>query len=158
MADPAATHAIAFTDNVYTDAPRTNADATVFHSRGVYALRESKPKWLPITIDKLRSLAGLEENWDSYGAVPVDLRSIERAAELIEYLGMFVNVDEPAVGATPDGEAGLSWDGGSWSLDVDVTPDGRYEYVFIDEQDSSAEIENATHNPADLLQYLPAWD
>lgn len=70
---------------------------------------------------------------------------------------MYVGVDEPAVGATPDGEAGLSWDGGPWSLDVDVTRDGRYEYVFLDDRDSTLSIEASTRDKDDLLIRLTTW-
>ena len=122
----------------------------------VIALRDPPP-WLKITLSKLEALGTLQENWDSYGAAPVERNSIREAQKLLMHLAMYVGVDEPAVGATPDGEAGLSWDGGPWSLDVDVTREGRYEYVFLDDRDSALSIEASTRDKDDLLIRLTTW-
>ena len=118
------------------------------------ARRQAEPKWLAETNAKLDNLAALQENWDSYGASPIDPRSIANAQQLIFNLGMFVGVDVPAIGATPDGHVGFSWDEGTWSLDAEVLPDGRIEYVYLDERDSANDRETTTRRWADLLELL----
>ena len=140
--------------SVAVDAGHT---AEVFARQFVVAQNDAPHDWLGRVLDKLQRLATLGENWDSYGAAPVDHDSIREAQKLVEHLAMYVGVDEPAVGATPDGEAGLSWDGGPWSLDVDVTRDGRYEYVFLDDRDSTLSIEASTRDKDDLLIRLTTW-
>ncbi|MGB2986951.1 MAG: hypothetical protein WBE26_13850 [Phycisphaerae bacterium] len=141
----------------------TTGETTVLSQKDLFlgpmfALCETPPTWLPGVITKLSDLAPLEDNWDSYGASPIDPRSISNAQALVQWLAMFIGVDEPAVGASPDGEAGLSWDGGPWSLDVDVSPDGRIDYVYIDDRDAARDVEASTHDPYELLTLLTAWD
>lgn len=148
----------AFDQDTYPVSLQANQETAALSPLPMVATRERPPKWLRDTITKLQNLATLQENWDSYGASPVNADSIFRAQELVCYLAMFVGVDEPAVGATPDGEAGLSWDGGPWSLDVDIAPDGRIDYVYIDDRDSSQDVEMSTRRPHDLLMYLTGWD
>lgn len=121
------------------------------------ALRHTPAQWLGEARDKLQNLATLGENWDSYGASPIDARSIECAQRLVENLAMIIGVRPPAVGATPDGEAGLSWDGGHWCLDADVSPDGRISYVFVDDQDPSRDLEASTRDPRELIALLTDW-
>jgi hypothetical protein len=118
------------------------------------AIRETQPKWLRDSLRKLQELATLQENWDSYGASPVNANSVVRAQELVCYLARFVGVDEPAVGATPEGHVGFSWDEGAWSLDAEVLPNGRIAYVYLDERDSANDRETTTRRWADLLALL----
>lgn len=132
-------------------------ETSILSPRTKYALRDA-PLWLQETITKLKNLATLQENWDSYGGLPVDRRSIDNAILLITNLASVENVSEPAIGATPDGEAGLSWDGGHWSLDADILPDGRIDYVYTDDRDPSCDVEETTSNPYDLLSLLTAWE
>ena len=67
---------------------------------------------------------------------------------------MYVGVAEPAVGASPEGHVGFSWDEGAWSLDAEVLPDGRIEYVYLDEQDSAKDRDTTTRLWTDLLELL----
>ena len=112
----------------------------------------SYANWLPTVIAELDALGDLEANWDSYGALPIDPVSIEYAARLANLLAERKGIREPAVGATPDGHAGLSWDGGSWSLDVDVTPDGLWEYVIFVK--GARDIEGSTDDPSIFVAVL----
>lgn len=142
----------------YNSVPaEASADAVVLTRPTVFARRAAPPDWLADTIVKLDKLVGLEQNWDSYGASPVDHTSVATAKELIRYLAMFTNVDKPAVGATPDGQVGFSWDEGAWSLDVEVLSDGRFAYVYLDERDGSNDRETATRESSELLPLLTQW-
>ena len=70
---------------------------------------------------------------------------------------MFECVEKPAVGATPDGHIGFSWDEGAWSLDAEILPTGRIEYVYLDERDSAQDREAVALDWAELLEMLTQW-
>ena len=117
-------------------------------------MTQQLPTWVRRTITKLENLPALQENWDSYGARPIDMRSIQKAHELICELALYVGINEPAVSATPDGHVGLSWDEGSWSIDAEMLPDGRIRYVYLDERDSANDRERVTCGRYELLGLL----
>ena len=158
MTKESAGQTVAFAGSYNSVPAEASADAVVLTRPTVFARRDAPPDWLADTMAKLDRLVGLEQNWDSYGASPVDHTSVATAKELIRYLAMFINVDNPAVGATPDGEAGFSWDGGHWSLDADVTANGLIEYVYTDDRDDHPDVEASTRNMNELLSLLPSWN
>lgn len=133
----------------------TNTDA-LSHA-AILAPREVYPTWLRETITKITNLATLQEDWDSYGALPIDRGSITKACEYICYLAGYVSVDSPAVAGTPDGHIGFSWDKGSWSLDAKILPDGRIEYVYLDERDATNDLDTTTRSWSDFLDLLTQW-
>lgn len=115
------------------------------------------PPWLTEVVRKLQDLAILDEDWDSYGAASIDHNSIANSLRLITFLAGFVGVEPPAVGGTPEGHVGLSWDEGKWSLDVEVLPDGRIEYVYLDERDHANDQEVTTINCSSVVALLTRW-
>lgn len=135
----------------------THSQTNVFSSPQVVVAPRQPAAWRSDTIKKLENLATLGDNWDSYGADQIDVRSISHAKELVSLLSTYVGVESPAVGATPDGEVGLSWDGGHWSLDAEINKDGRIDYVYIDDRNNINDVEKSTHNLYDLLMRLTQW-
>lgn len=71
-----------------------------------------------------------EENWDGYGANPVDPVTAQQASEFVETLP--VGTPMPTVGAEPDGQLTLEWHKSpTWTLSVSVSPDGNLHYSSI---------------------------
>ncbi len=105
-------------------------------------------------MQSIKGLSELEPNWDSYGAVTVDNRSIVVAVEVIYAIASSIKAHEPTIAATPDGNVGLCWDLGNVSLDVTILPSGLMEYVFLDEVDSTRDYESRTRLPGDLSAML----
>ncbi|MCH8342750.1 MAG: hypothetical protein IH983_02055 [Planctomycetes bacterium] len=99
------------------------------------ALREETSAWLSERVDRLRRLLGLQENWDSYGAKPIDPRSVEFAVRLLTSLADVDGIEAPTVTASPDGNAALCWDDGHRSLDVEILADGSIEYAYLNDED-----------------------
>ena len=123
----------------------------------VCALRETPAEWLPTTLEKIEALLDLQQDWDSYGATPLDSATIDKASQCACFLAHFVGISAPVVGAAPDGKAGFSWDSGAWSLDVDISPTGRIHYVYIDQRDESCDQEAWTDDLYELVRLLTAW-
>lgn len=157
MSDEQTNPPIAFVDDFDPIPAETSGNTEALSRETVFARRETYPEWLREMIEKLENLATLQENWDSYGAGPIDKRSIKKARDLIGYLAAFIAVDCPAVAGTPDGHVGFSWDEGSWSLNAKILPDGRIKYVYLDERDATKDRETTTRNWSDLLDLLTQW-
>ena len=123
----------------------------------VIARRDSPALWLQEVQKEIEALIGLEHNWDSYGASPVQGEAIAHAIALVRELSLYVNVKAPTVTATPDGCVGLCWDTGDWSLDASIDHTGLIGYVFLDEQDPSQEREGRTRSLGELVALLTQW-
>lgn len=131
--------------------------STAYEPAPVLALRQRPLGWFQTVIEKLERLTTLEEDWDSYGAAPVSSDSIRVAIEIAGYISRIENVPEPAVGAAPNGHVGFSWDGGPWSLDAEILPEGRIKYVYLDDRESTRERDRVTDRPAEIAQLLTQW-
>jgi len=123
----------------------------------VFAKSCTQAAWLPKTSARIAALADLNENWDSYGGHAISGSSITAARHLIDHLAWFIGVQAPAVSGTPDGGVGFSWDDGDWSLDAEIVSSGRIKYVYLDEEDSSNDLEATTVDGNELLELLARW-
>ncbi len=121
------------------------------------AIRKQAPGWVPERADQLRRLLELQENWDSYGAKPIDPRSVEFAVRLVTSLASVEGIEAPTVTASPDGNAAFCWDDGQRSMDIEVLPDGLFEYALLSQLDSSKAEEGSTQSAAQLAVLLTQW-
>ena len=102
----------------------------------------------------IQRLALFQEDWNSYGGAPIAPEAIANALRLVQDLARIDGVPAPAVGGTPDGEVGLAWDMGDWSLDLTIDGSGLLHYVYLDEGDSSLDVERSTRNLGEIANYL----
>lgn len=143
---------------VYSDVLVLEADADATGEafsphRLVFAVRNT-PDWVCNRVEQLHALLQLKENWDSYGAEPMDPRSVVHAENLLRWLARFVGVEAPTVTASPDGHAALCWDDGQRSLEVEVRSDGVFQFTFIDEKDASRDEEAEIMDAGRLAELL----
>lgn len=118
-----------------------------------FALRPHPAPWATPCLQGLNKLRRLLPNWDSYGAKPIDERSVMNAATLVVYLSRIVGIEAPIVTASPNGNAALCWDDGTRSLDVEVHPNGSFEYSWLLE-DESDEDEGITRDWEKIAHWL----
>lgn len=88
---------------------------------------------------RLRCLAALDPNWDSYGADPPSPRAIEAARDIIgEVATWFGDVpnfaDALDLAPTPDGGVLLMRDGASRETQIRVNRDRQLDALLIDEE------------------------
>ena len=123
------------------------------------AVRPKPEPWVSEVQRSLESLRELGENWDSYGASPADLASIELAKDFAKVIGRFVSVRRPSVSLSPAGNAAFSWEisNGKRNLDVEILRTGQMRYAFIDDDDESADRERATFDPHEIASILTQW-
>jgi hypothetical protein len=134
--------------------PATTGEEVASFFRGrTITLRNWPRDWLRNVILELRDLARLPGNWDSYGALPIAQESILAACHIVAHLALVPGIEAPAIVGTPDGDVGLCWDGGGWSLDASVDPTGLIRYVFIKSQPPE-EVEGRTRDVRELVLRL----
>ena len=115
-------------------------------------------EWLADVTRELRELVDLPEDWDGYGALPVDPRSITRGIEVVGQLAR-ITTEGPDAYGTPDGTAELSWE---WveganrkELIVEFRLDGRLRYALLDRDDLEAGREAVVHGFDEWLELVP---
>ena len=123
------------------------------------ASRNQVADWSADCLDRIKRLRELNQNWDSYGANPVDPRSIEVAKQLVRMFAEVTGIDCPRVAASPAGNVALSWESEDQSreLDLEVQCDGILRYSFLDEHQPSQDIEGETNDPNLIVQLLTQW-
>ncbi len=117
------------------------------------ALRASPPPWLQGHLAQIDQMRDLRANWDSYGALPVDLDSIALAKSLLSQLAYVDTLEAPTVTASSAGNVAFCWDDGERSLDLEVRPDGILEYAYLNESQPALDEEGETCDE-DALTFL----
>lgn len=136
------------------DTARADSTGDAMGTTARLAFRRFPPPWLERSLVHVRRLGILRANWDSYGALPVDLASVDYAVAVLRVLAMVDTVEEPTVTATPAGHAAICWDDGKRSLDVEVHPDGSLAYSYLNESPIIPDEENRTNDIEHLAVLL----
>lgn len=144
---------VAFTDEVaYRVSAAAAGDASP--DQRVSELRRESPDWLDERLEQVERLLELEANWNSYGANPIAFDSVVRAQALLLALARIEDVESPTVTASPDGNVAFCWDYDRGSLDVEVLPDGVFQFAYINESDSSRDEDGTTVDAGRLAVLL----
>ena len=124
----------------------------------VVALRDPAD-WSAVCLDRIDRLRELKQNWDSYGANPVDSGSIEVAKHLVSMFAEVTGIDCPRVAASPVGYVSLSWEWRDHSreLDLEILPDGKLRYSYLDEHQPSQDREGETYDLNQIAHLLTKW-
>lgn len=90
-----------------------------------------RPPWLQEFLDGVDRAMRLDDDWDSYGALPLLKQPAVAGFDLLSTLGF----GGPAPHVSPTGEGGLhlEWAGGSFGLKLEITPAGRVIAVTDDD-------------------------
>jgi hypothetical protein len=115
------------------------------------AIRNEPANWLFDGEERLKQMAQLEPNWDSYGAAPVDAVAIHYAQLFMRQAAMVQGIEPPSITATPNGRVGLSWDDEHRTMDVEIDSHGRFTYFY---QRGDTELEAVTVDRNDIIERL----
>lgn len=112
--------------------------------------------WLPQVASHIDALRNLPQNWDSYGAFPVEEASIIAAKAVLERLNRITLVD-PSVAATPSGHVNLTWcwDHQSKSLEIEFQSDGSLIYAYVDDLSSLDDREGRANGVSEIEYLFP---
>jgi hypothetical protein len=99
----------------------------------------NEPSALWTIFSAFQRLAQLAPNWDSYGAMPLNPKTVRRSFDLLP--GLFTeDVPAPSVVPTRDGGVQFEWHCRGIDLEIKVPPAKPISYVIVDTH-SGAEIE-----------------
>jgi len=83
----------------------------------------------------------LREDWDSYGALPIDDKSLIAARRLLSRISR--ELPEDAADASPfalaplaDGGIQIEWRGDQTALEIEVDPLGRLSSLFVEQHET----------------------
>lgn len=86
---------------------------------------------------RFAELSMLSEDWDSYGARPIDPLALRRTQQLVEAV-LRASFPIPWVFPVPDGGVQLEWSAGPVELELEIEP-GEEAFVFVCDDDSSGQ-------------------
>lgn len=115
------------------------------------AIREEPASWFGSAIDRLKLMGGLEANWDSYGAAPVDSVAIQYAYQFLHQVALVQGIESPSITATPNGQVGLSWEDEHRTIDVEIDSRGLFSYLC---ERNDTETEAVTSDRKVLIELL----
>jgi hypothetical protein len=98
------------------------------------------PSWLDDALRALNAASALPANWDSYGARPVNQRTLEHALQILTRI-MNDSFPAPEILATSHGGIQFLWNARKRELKVAVNAPYRGEYYYFDENKNDEEEE-----------------
>ena len=121
----------------------------------IQAQWQELPNWLTDVIQGMNRVAALNPNWDSYGARPVNQRTLEYAFEVImKFQGENPTLRVPQIGATVTGGVEFEWHGGGRDLEIQIEAPYRISAFFEDEHTSEDWEGPVGPELAEIQEYL----
>ena len=111
---------------------------------GLIRQRAQPNTWFMAAAEKLRQIACLPANWDSYGSRRPDSVALNYAHALLNLICDRVGVEEPCVTPHPNGNICFEWENDDRTLTVEIDAKGHCHYYYerndIEEQDVSKDF------------------
>lgn len=104
------------------------------------------------SLSRLSDLAEFEANWNSYGALPLQTSVVEPAIRLI--LATFPQCMQPEISLTTTGGISLFWCRDAKEFEVEVRPDGSFDYAFEDQATGEEKTPDQPASFADVQEFL----
>lgn len=90
------------------------------------------------SIRRLQELAGLGQNWDSYGSPPLQRATLELAYRILRVTDV-EGAPVPFISPTAEGGIQFTWERTGKALEISVTADGGIEFLAESEHARPAE-------------------
>lgn len=102
---------------------------------------------------RFRQISGLPDNWDSYGAPPVDEDALKDSAYIAK-LGVDMNLPLPAVAPGSDAGIGIEWETDAGELYIDIAPGSDTTYALSRYGPEPEEQEGTLENRGQISRIL----
>ena len=109
--------------------------------------------WFIPTVRTLLRFLDLPINWDSYGAVRIEVKNVLSALNLLEKV-MRQNTPPPTVVATSDGSVQLEWHQRDIDIEIYVRGENRFGVFFDDALTSTTSEDEVTFDLTDLQKFI----
>lgn len=147
--------------------PLANSDATLSNARRQFSFASPSgdelivtlsrdfepPAWFSDVMERLARLIGLNSDWDSYGARPVELESVVATLEFL-LVTMGPTTPIPELVPTPRGTIQLEWHIHGIDCEIDALSRGLYRMAFEDFRSNHTIEDLVTSNLDDFRQPL----
>lgn len=150
-----AQYAVMSLENLWFEMIQIANVVLVFQGKGL------KPNWVEEVAPKLRELISLPENWDSYGAKPINPNAAESALKLLSSIMATYAVATPALIPRNRGGLQLEWNSSRLDLEIKIDADGTcraYCQDYESDQESVFAIAHDYSNLQPLVSKLPATE
>lgn len=110
---------------------------------------EPLPKWFDPLMQGLADLLTLPANWDTYGALPIELSVVNQASQLMSEI---LELEDPAPWVVPMSNGGiqLEWHENGADLEIEIEPEGSegiaHGYWFHEETEEEISLETPKDN------------
>ncbi|MHB1034035.1 MAG: hypothetical protein ACYC35_11660 [Pirellulales bacterium] len=111
------------------------------------------PQWFGDLLERITELGNLEENWDSYGARPIDPRCAVATADLLLSL-LDATTPKPFIVPTTRGGIQLEWHRAGADLEIRIESPARWNVYFEDQREGGEKEMTLTGNLGPLRQLL----
>lgn len=116
-----------------TDITSASRPVTICFGGGVLEFPDPPPFWSYEMLARISELGELEDDWDSYGARPVDPHCAAAAADLLlSFLGP--SAPKPSIVPTSRGGIQLEWHRAGADLEIEIESPARFYVSFEDER------------------------
>lgn len=97
----------------------------------VVELEGNEPEWLAPVLERMATLLRLPEDWDSYGAVAIDPRTVAAALDLLSSI-LRDSVPAPVIVPTKAGGIQLEWNLRDIGLEINLARPDELDVYFED--------------------------
>ena len=111
------------------------------------------PAWFNSFLTEIGQIGELDENWDSYGAPPIDPHCAEAATNLLLSV-LDSSTPKPCVVPTSRGGIQLEWHRAGVDLEVEIESPARVNVSFEDLRDGTEEEITLTDDLRPLRRFL----
>ena len=105
---------------------------------------------------KFRQISALPENWDSYGAPPIDEDALGSSAYIVQ-LGCELDLPLPAIAPGSDAGVGIEWDTEEGELYIDIAPENETTYALSRYGPEPEELEGTLENRGQISRILASF-
>ena len=102
---------------------------------------------------RFRQISALPENWDSYGAPPIDEDSLGSSAYIVQ-LGCELDLPLPAIAPGSDAGIGIEWETSEGELYIDIAPESETTYALSRYSPEPVEREGVLENRGQISRIL----
>jgi len=107
------------------------AEIRTVSARADELLITQRSPWLDAAATHLAAFLELPKNWDSYGARPISISTVQEVSQLLTRL-WDLGLPAPQLVPTAKGGVQLEWDAKGVALELELEPGGRMLAVFDD--------------------------